>query len=141
MEVALVTFLAPLLPYLLKKGEKLADQAVDAVGAAAWDRAKTIWAKLGPKVHDDPATSEAAHAVAEDPRDDAAKGALQFQLRGLLSRDATLNDELGQILQQATRDGIIAADGAVVIAGDVSADHGGVVAGRDIHGGVRTGGS
>jgi hypothetical protein len=140
MEAVLVTFLAPLLPYLMKKGEDVADRAIDAVGAAAWDRAKVIWSRLRPKIDTDESTRQAAEAVASDPQDDAAKGALQFQLRNLLNADSQLANELGRLLQEARNDGIIADNGAVVIHGDVTADRGGVVAARDIHGGVHTGG-
>ena len=140
MEAVLVTFLAPLLPYLLKKGEDVADRAIDVVGAAAWDRAKVIWSRLHPKVDTDEGARQAAEAVASDPQDEAAKGALQFQLRTLLNGDPALADELGRLLESAKSDGIIADNGAVVIHGNVSADRGGVVAARDIHGGVHTGG-
>jgi hypothetical protein len=140
MEAVLVTFLAPLLPYLLKKGEQVADRAIDAVGEAAWDRAKSIWSSLRPSVDADEAASQAARAVASDPKDEAAKGALQFQFRNLLNSDPGLNHEVGRLLEKAKLDGVIADNGAVVIGGDVSADRGGVAAGRDISGGVRTGG-
>ena len=139
MEAVLTTFLAPLLPFLLEKGEEAASQAIDAVGSAAWDRAKAIWSKLHPTLDQDQAARQAAEAVAKDPKDEAAAGALQFQLRNLLQGDPDLANEIAHMLDEAKRDAVIADNGAVVISGGISADRGGVAAGRDIHGGVRTG--
>ena len=45
-----VAFLAPMLPYLLKAGEKAAKEAAQAVGKGAWDCAKAIWTRLGPNL-------------------------------------------------------------------------------------------
>ncbi len=42
----LVQFLAPFLPYLLKAGEKAAEEAGKKLGEAAWERAKGLWGKL-----------------------------------------------------------------------------------------------
>ena len=51
----LVVFLTPFLPYLLKAGEKAAEEAGKKFGGDAWDRAKGLWAKLRPKVEAKPA--------------------------------------------------------------------------------------
>ncbi len=42
----LTTFLAPFLPYLLKAGEKAAEEAGKKFGEAAWEQAKALWEKL-----------------------------------------------------------------------------------------------
>jgi hypothetical protein len=39
-----VAFLAPFLPYLLKAGEKAAEEAGRRLGAAAWEQAQALWA-------------------------------------------------------------------------------------------------
>ncbi len=41
-------FLAPFLPYLLKAGEKAAEEAGKKLGGDAWDKAKSLWGKLRP---------------------------------------------------------------------------------------------
>ena len=40
----IVQFLAPFLPYLLKAGEKAAEEAGRRLGAAAWEQAQALWA-------------------------------------------------------------------------------------------------
>jgi hypothetical protein len=143
MEAVLATFLAPFLPYLMKKVEAGADKAIDTLGAAAWERAQVLWRRLRPKVEEKEGAREAAAAVAESPDDEAARGALQFQLRGLLAGDPDLATEIERMLREAQEAGVMADNGAVIIHGDVRADRGGVAAGRDVvagEGGIRTGG-
>lgn len=142
MEVVLTTFLAPFLPYLVRKGEAVADKAIDALGGAAWERARALWGKLRPRIEEKEAAREVADAVAANPDDEAARGALQFQLRTLLEGDPALADELERMVREAQQAGVMADNGAVVIQGDVHADRGSVAAGRDVRGGaggIRTG--
>lgn len=135
MELVLATLLGPLLPYLLSKTDESAGRAVEAVGSAAWDRAKTIWRILWPKVEAKEGARDVVETLAENPGDEAARGAFQFQLRKILESDSTLAQEVGVIVRQAQRAGILADNGAVVIGGDVTADRGGVAGGRDVIGG------
>jgi hypothetical protein len=139
MEVALINLLAPLLPALLEKGQQAAEDVIEAVGGEAWGRVKAIWSKLRPKVDQDEAVKEAASAVATDPQDEAAKGALQFQLRNLLAADPQLAQELKDMLQEGQSAGVFADNGAVVITGGVSADRGGIAVGGTLHGGAQAG--
>jgi hypothetical protein len=136
MEVVLTTFLAPFLPYLMRQGEAVADKAIETLGGAAWERAQALWGKLRPKIEEKEAAREVADAVAANPEDEAAKGALQFQLRSLLKGDPTLTGELERLLEEARQAGVMADNGAVIIHGDVKADRGSVAAGRDVQGGV-----
>jgi hypothetical protein len=135
MEVVLTAFLAPFLPYLVQKVEKGAEKAIDSFGAAAWERAQALWGKLRPKVEAKEGAREAAEGVAKSPTDDAARGALQFQLRALLQADPDLAAELERMIREAQQAGVMSDNGAVVIQGDVRADRGSVAAGRDVHGG------
>ncbi len=43
------TFLAPFLPYLLKAGEKAAEEVGKKLGADAWEKAKSLWGRLRSK--------------------------------------------------------------------------------------------
>lgn len=138
MEAMLTTFLAPLLPFLLRKGEQVAGEAVDKVGAAVWERAQAVWGRLAPRLAGDAGAERALEAVAHDPGDDTAKAALQFQLRELLDSDQVLAQELKQLLREAEEQGEIAANGAITIGGDVSADRGGVVSIGNLFGGIHT---
>jgi hypothetical protein len=142
MEAVLATFLAPFLPYLVRTGEAVADRAIETLGGAAWKRARALWAKLGPRIEETEAAREVADAVAANPDDEAARGALQFQLRSLLQGDPALATELDRMVQEARQAGVMADNGAVIIHGDVRADRGSVAAGRDVAGGaggIRTG--
>src|SRR5215218_309206 len=143
MEAILTTFLAPFLPFLLARGEHAAEAAIERFGAAAWERAQGLWKQLRPKVRDKEAAREAAEDVAVAPDDELACSALQLQLRKLLADDPDLARELGALLEEGRRAGVMADNGAVVIGGSVVADRGGVAAGRDINagsGGIHTGG-
>ncbi len=138
MEAILTTFLAPFLPYLLKKGEQAADAAIQRFGEAAWKRAQALWGKLRPKVEDKEAAREATEDVAGAPDDELARSALQLQLRKLIADDPDLAGELAEMLEDSRRAGIMADNGAVVVV----ADRGGVAAGGDINvgqGGIHTG--
>jgi hypothetical protein len=59
----LVIFLLPFLPYLLKAGEKAAEEAGKKLGAGAWEWAKTMWGKLRPKVEAKPSIREAVEVI------------------------------------------------------------------------------
>ena len=84
-------FLTPFLPYLLKAGEKAAEEAGKKLGGDTWDRAKGLWGKLQPKVEAKPAAQEAVADAAAEPKNEDAQAALRQQLRKLLAED----DELG----------------------------------------------
>ena len=138
MEAILTTFLAPFLPFLIRQGEQAAEAAIDRFGAAAWQRAQKLWARLRPKVEEKEAAREAADDVAAAPDDELARAALQLQLRKLVGDDPDLGRELAEMLEENRRAGIMADNGAVVVV----ADRGGVAAGGDInvgHGGIHTG--
>jgi hypothetical protein len=50
LTAAITTVLFPVLPYLLKTGEKVAEEAGKKIAGETWDWAKDLWAKLRPKV-------------------------------------------------------------------------------------------
>ena len=93
-EVAL--FLTPFLPYLLKAGEKAAEEAGKKLGGDAWERAKGLWGNLRPKVESKPAAQEAVADAATEPTNEDAQAALRQQLRKLLTEDDQLAAEIGQ---------------------------------------------
>jgi hypothetical protein len=74
----LAVFLTPILPYLLKTGEKAAEEAGKKLGGDAWDRAKGLWAKLRPKVEAKPAAQEAVQDAAAAPNDNDIQAAFVF---------------------------------------------------------------
>lgn len=132
MEAALVAALAPFLPYLLRAGERAGQEVAEALGGAAGDLAKSLWAKLRPGVESRPAAREAVADAAAQPEDERVRHALELQLEKVLRDDPALAEELGRMLQDAERRGIVVTGGGVVVTGDQHVGEGGIVAGRDV---------
>jgi hypothetical protein len=121
---SLTTALVPLLPYLLKAGEKAAEETGKAVAGQSLEWAKSLWTKLKPEVEAKPAALEAAQNVARAPEDEDLQAALRVQLKKLLTEDQSLAEELSRWLDQGKAAGI-----TVTAAGDRS-----VAIGRDVKG-------
>jgi len=96
--IILTKFLSPFLPYLLKLGDKAAEEAAKKLGGDAWEKVKAIWAKLHPKVEAKPSAQEALIDVAAAPDDEDALAALRQQLKKLLKEDPALSSEIGRLL-------------------------------------------
>ena len=119
---SLTTALVPLLPYLLKAGEKAAEETGKAVAGQSWEWTKSLWTKLKPGVEAKPAALEAAQDVAHAPEDEDLQVALRVQLKKLLTEDQLLAEEVGRWLEQGKAAGInVSAIGerSVAIGGDV----------------------
>jgi hypothetical protein len=97
---------APLLPYLLKAGEKAAEEAGKKLGGDAWDRAKGLWAKLRPKVKAKLPVQKAVQDAAATPNDEDIQAALRVQLKKLLAEDEGLAAEIGRLWQEAQQVGV-----------------------------------
>src|ERR1700745_2619770 len=104
---SLTTALVPLLPYLLKAGEKAAEETGKAVAGQSLEWAKSLWTKLKPKVEAKPAALEAAQDVAHAPEDEDLQTALRVQLKKLLTEDQSLAEEVSRWLDQGKAAGII----------------------------------
>jgi len=126
MEAAIVSLLAPFLPFLIRTGQRAAENAADALATEAGRYAKALWNRLLPEVEARPATAEAAADVAADPEDELARGALQLQLRKLLEQNVELRKEVEQIVVEAQRSGVVATGGGVAIGGNVRASGGSI---------------
>src|SRR6185295_7294869 len=120
---SLTTALVPLLPYLLKAGEKAAEETGKAVAGQSWEWGKSLWSKLKPKVEAKPEALEAAQDIAQHPDDQDAQAAFRRQLRKLLTEDQSLAEEVGRLLDQGKAAGItVTASGerSVAIGGDAN---------------------
>lgn len=106
MDVAIFTsFLAPCLPYLLKKvTEPALSGAATKLGQDTWDKAKAIWTKLCPKVEAEAAANIAATKLAEKPDSEVWKAALQSELEALFQKDQVLAEFISEILKD--KDGV-----------------------------------
>jgi hypothetical protein len=139
MEAIIAGLLAPFLASLLNIGQQAGTQAAEALGSEAGKLASRVWDRISGKVETKPAAQEAAQDVAAQPDDADAVAALRIQLRKILEEDPELQRELAAILEEGKQAGVIADRGGVVIQGGIHATDGGVAAGRDITGNIRTG--
>jgi hypothetical protein len=119
---SLTTALVPLLPYLLKAGEKAAEETGKAVAGQSLEWAKSLWTKLKPKVESNSEALAAAQEVAEAPKDADLQAVLRVQLKKLLTEDQSLAEEVSRWLDQGKAAGITMAasgDRSVAIEGDI----------------------
>ena len=119
---SLTAALVPLLPYLLKAGEKAAEETGKAVAGQSWEWAKSLWTKLKPKVESNSEALAAAQEVAEAPKDADLQAVLRVQLKKLLTEDQSLAEEVSRWLDQGKAAGITvtaAGEHSVAIGGDV----------------------
>ncbi len=119
----LTTALVPLLPYLLKAGEKAAEETGKTVASETLEWAKSLWSKLKPKVEAKPAALEAAEDAAQAPGDEDVQTCLRVQLKKLLTEDESLAQEVSRWLEQGKAMGITvtaSGDRSVAIGGNVT---------------------
>jgi len=119
---SVTTALIPLLPYLLKAGEKAAEETGKTVAGESWEWAKSLWTKLKPKVEAKPAALEAVQDAAQSPEDQDAQAAFRQQLKKLLTEDQLLAEEVNGWLEQGEAAGInvsAAGERSVAIGGNV----------------------
>lgn len=99
--IALTSFLAPCLPFLLKKvGAPALDGAAKKLGEDTWGKAKAIWGKLHPKVESEAAAQIAAEKLATAPDSAAWKEALQEELATILANDSELEAAIAEIFAE-----------------------------------------
>jgi hypothetical protein len=118
---SVTTALVPLLPYLLKAGEKAAEETGKAVANQTLEWGKSLWSKLKLKVEAKPDALEAAQDIAQNPDDQDAQAAFRRQLRKLLTEDQSLAEEVSRWLEQGKAAAITvtaAGERSVAIGGD-----------------------
>ena len=120
---SVTTVLVRLLPYLLKAGDKAAEETGKAVAGQSWEWTKSLWTKLKPKVEANPAALVAAQDVAHAPEDGDLQAVLRVQLKKLLTEDQLLAEEVSRWLEQGKAAGInVSAIGerSVAIGGSIT---------------------
>jgi hypothetical protein len=96
---SLTAFLSPILPYLLKLGDKSAESAAEKFGEATWNKATTVWAKLSPNLSSKGDIKVAVEQVANKPDSEARQAVLKEELETLLRDNPNLITEISEILQ------------------------------------------
>ena len=132
---AVIAVVRPFLRGLLSKGEDVLEDAGEKTAEGAKKLAQRMWQRLTPKLQERPAGTEAAEALAADPDNEDAAGALRLQVKTVLKGDAPLAEELARMVEEGIQAGVVAD---VVIYGGQKADRGGVNVGRDA-GNINTG--
>ncbi|MGC8960074.1 MAG: hypothetical protein ACP5OO_09865 [Chloroflexia bacterium] len=108
-------FLLPLLPYLLKIGDKAAEEVGKKIGGEAWDRARALWGKLARKERVNKA-AEAAVALPENP---AIQQGLEAEIARALEEDPALQNEIARLWGEV-RAVTASGERSVAIGGSVS---------------------
>jgi hypothetical protein len=96
---SLTAFLSPILPYLLKLGDKSAESAAEKFGEDTWNKATTVWAKLRPNLSSKTDIKVAVEQVANKPDSEARQAVLKEELETLLRANPDLATEISEILQ------------------------------------------
>jgi hypothetical protein len=128
----LVGLLSPALPFLVKVGEKVAEgvsaDALKVLGKSTWDKAKNIWARLGPQVQNKETAQQAITKVLQRP-DEVSQFALISEIRDILEGNPDLAQELLKLIEDRglDHDGVVDQSfnlqcGGVSIRGDVNND-------------------
>lgn len=98
---SIVAILTPLMPYLIKLGEKAVEETGKKIGGDTWEQAKALWGKLRSKIEAKPAAQEATQDVTQTSGNENACAALRLQLKKLLSEDKTLAEEVSKLLEKS----------------------------------------
>lgn len=98
-----VAFIAPLLPYLLKAGEKATDGALKKIGENAWEKTKALWGKLQPKIEAKPAALDIVQKAATRPHDERIKAALELHIEEILNEDKPFAIEFAEKWEEVKR--------------------------------------
>jgi hypothetical protein len=89
-------FLLPLLPYLLKVGDKAAEEVGKKIGGEGWERAKALWDKLRRKKN----VEQVAQTAAALPDNQALREALREEIARALTEDPALREEVTTIFSR-----------------------------------------
>ncbi|GIV82982.1 MAG: hypothetical protein KatS3mg051_2336 [Anaerolineae bacterium] len=112
------TFLIPFLPYLLKIGDKAAEEAGKKFGEAAWEQAKALGNNLLRKER----VQKAAEAAVALPDNTAIQQGVMTEIARALEEDRDLQQEIARLWgedRSAGRTVIVSGDRSVAPGGDV----------------------
>jgi hypothetical protein len=100
-----VAFITPFLPFLVNPGSKVIDGVLEELGSDAWNKAKSIWAILWPKLRAKPSAQEAIADLVAAPDNSDLETVFRVQLQKLLDQDPALNELLTALFNEPSVDG------------------------------------
>jgi len=89
-------FLLPLLPYLLKVGDKAAEEVGKKIGGEGWEQAKALWDRLRRKK----SVEQVAQTAAAIPDNQALRDALREEIARALTEDPALREDVTTIFSR-----------------------------------------
>ena len=98
----IAAFLMPLLPYLLKIGDKAAEEVGKKIGGEGWEQAKALWGKLRRKKN----VEQVAQTAAALPDNQALREALWEEIASALQEDSALRQEVAHLWGEAEAAGV-----------------------------------
>jgi hypothetical protein len=135
------TAVAFLSPYLLKAGEKAAEE----VGKKLPEAAASVWNAITTRFRGNVVAEAAVKDLVEQPGDQLNQSTFANQLRKALQDEPAFATELAHLLEEAKRqsgDTISnTGSGAVATSGSVASGAGGAAVRGDVLGGIHIGGS
>ena len=135
------TAVAFLSPYLVKAGEKAAEE----VGKKLPEAAARVWNAIMTRFRGNMVAEAAVKDLADQPGDQLNQSTFANQLRKAVEAEPAFATELAHLLEEAKRqsgDTIMnTGSGAVATSGGVAAGAGGAAVGGDVQGGINIGGS
>jgi hypothetical protein len=90
----------PLMPYLTEAEEEAGEAFVQEIGMDGWDKAKTVWETLWPRVEGKEAAKKAVQQVLADPSNEDAVAVLRRQIRNLLAEDVFFAGEITVLVEE-----------------------------------------
>jgi hypothetical protein len=128
-------------PYLVKVGEKAAEE----IGSLLPEGVGKVWTTIMAKFRGNVVAEAAVKDFAKRPDDQLSQSSFAHQLRNLLEAEPALATELARLLDDAKRQGgetiSNTGSGAVATSGGVAAGAGGMAVGGNVGGNVSIGGS
>jgi len=97
LALAVTTFLAPLLPYVMIGTNKAAEEAAKKLGSDVWEKGKDLWGKLYSK--ENPELKEAAGNMTISPNDTETKEAFTQEVQKSLENDPDLAKEIESLMK------------------------------------------
>jgi hypothetical protein len=122
--------LAVLSPYLVKAGEKLAEE----VGGSLPENAGKLWTALSKKFKGKPAAEEAMADLAKKPDDEDNQAAVRKQIKKAVEEEPDLLPVLAELLENARKEAISIRGSAIAGDGSTAINIGGNVQGNIVVG-------